>query len=397
MNEIFLPKDVEYILDTLKNNGFEGYIVGGCVRDSLMGITPKDYDITTNALPKDIINIFDKTFETGIEHGTITVVLNKTNYEITTYRIDGEYENNRKPKEVAFTTNLYEDVKRRDFTINAICYNKDEGIIDYFDGVEDIKKQIIKAVGDPNLRFLEDALRMIRGIRFSSKIGFEIEEETYKAIFTNNHLFKNISAERVREEFTKILLSEKSNKILNLVDTQLMFYFDENFHNYLFENKNLLNEISSINTIYAYSTLFKKANVEEIKYFLEKFKFDNFTIKSCISIKKGMEYPTDDLIEIRKLISTFGEDISYTILDLKEIYGLDVSKGKKFFNQILENNDPLYIKDLKIDGNILKSLGIKGKDIGTTLKFLLNKVLENPSLNEKEKLMEISKNLQLFN
>lgn len=389
MYKIILPKDVKYILNTLQKNNFLAYIVGGCVRDCIMGLIPADYDITTNALPKDIISLFPKTFATGIEHGTITVVINKTNYEVTTFRIDGEYENNRKPKEVAFTNELYEDVKRRDFTINSICYNEQDGIIDYFNGINDIESSIIRAVGNPSLRFQEDALRMIRCIRFSSKFGFTIEEKTYSAIFENNHLFKNISVERIREEFTKILLSKNSTKIENLIDTKLMFYFNEKFHEFLIKNSSCLSKICNKNIIYAYSTLFKNAEVSEIKYFLEKFKFDNYTIKTCISIKKGMTFPINTIIDIRKLISTFGYEIAYIILDLKEIFGTNTLIQKKYYEEISTNKDPLFINNLEIDGNILKSMGYYGKDIGIILNILLDKVIENPTNNKKEFLIEL--------
>lgn len=391
MDKIVLPEDVKYILNTLKKNNYEGYIVGGSVRDSIMGLQPMDYDITSNALPQDIIGLFKKTFETGIEHGTITVVLNNINYEITTYRVDGEYENNRKPKDVTFTSNLYDDIRRRDFTINAICYNPDDGIVDYFNGIKDIENKIIRAVGDPNLRFQEDALRMIRAIRFQCKLGFEMEKETLEGIYSNNYLFKNISAERVREEFTKILLSHHHQNLQVLIDSKLMSYFDEDFHEYLKDNISLISP-GCKNPIYAYSCLFNNASPEQIKYFLGKLKFDNFTIKSCISINKGMEYPMETIIDIRKLISTFGIEIAYIILDLKEIYEVSTPDQKKYYNSILGNKDPLFIKDLKVDGNTLKSMGYTGKGIGKILNHLLNKVLEDPHLNTKELLIDIINN-----
>ena len=191
---MLIPDDVINIINTLENFGFEAFIVGGCVRDFLLAKTPKDWDITTNALPKDIKKIFTKTIDTGIEHGTVTVVINKNNYEVTTYRIDGEYADFRHPKKVSFTSNIREDLSRRDFTINAIAYNPTSNIyIDFFDGKIDINNKIVKGVGIPEVRFNEDALRMMRAVRFVNQLGFQIEKNTFNAIKKNAYLIKKIS------------------------------------------------------------------------------------------------------------------------------------------------------------------------------------------------------------
>ena len=183
MNFPNLPKDVKYILDTLHKNGYEGYIVGGCVRDAIMGIPPHDWDMTTSAKPEEVKKLFSHTFDTGIKHGTVTVVLNKENYEITTYRIEGGYDDCRHPNDVSFTTDLHEDLLRRDFTMNAIAYNEEEGYVDIFGGIGDIAKKTIKGVGEADERFKEDALRMLRAVRFSAQLGFDIEEKTEEAPF----------------------------------------------------------------------------------------------------------------------------------------------------------------------------------------------------------------------
>ena len=196
---INIPKNVKFIIDTYYNNNYEAFMVGGCVRDSLLGLKPKDFDITTSALPEITENLFTKTIPTGIKHGTVTVVIDKENFEVTTYRTEENYIDNRRPEKVEFVKDLKEDLSRRDFTINAFAYNDKEGLIDYFNGMDDLKNKVIRAVGDPNKRFNEDALRMLRAIRFSAQLGFSIESKTYDAIKDNVQLIKNKSNERIRE------------------------------------------------------------------------------------------------------------------------------------------------------------------------------------------------------
>ena len=205
--QIQLPEKVEYIIQTLEAAGYEAYAVGGCVRDSLLNREPDDWDITTSARPQQVKEVFPRTIDTGIQHGTVTVMMGKEGFEVTTYRIDGEYEDSRHPKEVIFTANLIEDLKRRDFTINAFAYNHRSGIVDAFDGMTDLKNGIIRCVGEAKERFTEDALRMMRAVRFSAQLGYDIEEKTKEAIVELAPNLKNISAERIQVEFVKLLQS----------------------------------------------------------------------------------------------------------------------------------------------------------------------------------------------
>ena len=211
--KIQLPEKVQQIIKTLQSCGYEAYAVGGCVRDSLLGRTPGDWDITTSALPEETKALFERTFDTGIEHGTITVLLGKEGFEVTTYRIDGKYEDSRHPSEVTFTRCLSEDLLRRDFTINAMAYNDEDGIVDMFGGMEDLEKKIIRCVGDAEARFEEDALRIMRAVRFSAQLGFEIEEQTQQAIRHLAMNLKNISAERIQVELIKLLTSPHPEQI----------------------------------------------------------------------------------------------------------------------------------------------------------------------------------------
>jgi tRNA nucleotidyltransferase (CCA-adding enzyme) len=211
--EFQIPEKVQYIIDTLVDHGFEAYAVGGCVRDMILGKNPEDWDITTSAKPFEVKKVFKRTVDTGIEHGTVTVLLDKDHYEVTTYRLDGIYEDNRRPKEVSFTSSLEEDLKRRDFTINAMAYNPQLGIVDLFGGVKDLKNRLIRCVGNPMERFDEDALRILRAVRFSAQLDFQIEEATKLAIKEKAGLLKNISAERIRMELTKLLVSDNPDRL----------------------------------------------------------------------------------------------------------------------------------------------------------------------------------------
>jgi tRNA nucleotidyltransferase (CCA-adding enzyme) len=213
---INLPKEVEFIIDCLYKNGYEAYVVGGCVRDSILKLNPQDWDICTQAKPHEIIECFKehKIIETGIKHGTVSVFLNGESYEITTYRVDGRYSDARHPDDVIFVSSLKEDLKRRDFTINAMAYNNKDGLVDYFGGYKDLSDKIIKCVGNCSIRFNEDSLRILRALRFVAKFDFEIEKKTSKAICENKELLNYLSAERIREELNKLLLSEGAEKIL---------------------------------------------------------------------------------------------------------------------------------------------------------------------------------------
>ncbi len=208
-----LPADVSKIINILESNGHEAYAVGGCVRDCILGKIPHDWDITTSALPEQVKSYFDRTFDTGIEHGTVTVLLHGVGYEVTTYRVDGKYEDGRHPKEVTFTASLEEDLKRRDFTINAMAYNDSRGLVDLFGGKDDLDAGIIRAVGNPTERFTEDALRMLRALRFSAQLGFEIESETYNAICELAPTLDRISAERIQVEMVKLVTSDHPERL----------------------------------------------------------------------------------------------------------------------------------------------------------------------------------------
>ncbi len=226
---IEMPRDVEWIVGKIREHGYEAFAVGGCVRDTLLGREPGDWDITTSAKPEEVKAIFGKTVDTGLQHGTVTIIKNRNGYEVTTYRIDGEYHDGRHPETVEFTSNLREDLKRRDFTINAMAYSHETGIVDEFGGIEDLENKTIRCVGLAHDRFTEDALRILRAIRFAAQLGFEIEEETYRAISDIAPNLKNVSKERIQVELTKLLLSDYPEKITMVEATGICPYVTADF------------------------------------------------------------------------------------------------------------------------------------------------------------------------
>lgn len=419
-----LPNDVQYILDKLSENGFEAFIVGRCVRDALLNKNPQDYDITTNALPEKIEELFQKTIPTGIKHGTVTVLINQKPYEVTTYRVDGEYEDNRKPKDVKFVSNIKEDLSRRDFTINAMAYNKTLGFKDYFDGKGDLEKRLIKCVGNPDKRFSEDALRMLRAIRFSCQLNFKIEEETLKSIKRNFKLIKNISMERIQSEFTKIILSPnpdkglmllrklgfsdilvkefKSLKCVNCYDS-----YDDVHDSY--ELLNILPNKLPVRLAGLFHKVYNSENASEKgRIILKKLKYDNNTINNSCNLIENLNKlsPIMTRKKLKMLINEVGKENIFDLLDLEKGYLLymdefdteyiDILKDR--IHDILESGEPISIKDLSLTGSdLINELGFKpGKDIGITLNFLLENVLQTPELNTKENLLNLSKQFSSY-
>lgn len=444
------PKEVKLIIDTFYRNNFEAFMVGGCVRDILLGNLPKDYDITTSAKPEITISLFNKTIPTGLKHGTVTVLINNEPYEVTTYRTEGKYIDNRRPSSVDFVTDIKEDLSRRDFTINALAYNEKVGLIDYFNGINDIKSKIIRCVGDADKRFKEDALRMLRAVRFSCQLNFDIEENTYATIKSNYKLIENISSERIRDELCKILISENPSKGLEILrDTKLLeiilpeinalYNFSPKCTNHnrnvfthtlkvidntendlllrlsaLFHDVGKLNTLTPLNngTFYGFPGHCLEGSII-VKKILSRLRFDNNTIKV---VSKLIEHhlvlnatvmPTK--YEVKILLNEIGTDNINLLFSLQraDINSLDNPKvflekvryTENLVNEIINNNEPLTIKDLNINGgDLISNLNLKpGKILGDVLNHLLNIVLENPDLNSKEKLLTLAKNFLINN
>lgn len=401
--KINLPPKVRYIINKIYQNNYEAYIVGGCVRDAILGFEPNDYDITTSASPNTIQEIFKdfKCIETGIEHGTVSVVIEDEIFEITTYRIEGEYKDHRRPDKVDFTDRLEEDLKRRDFTINAMAYNEKKGLIDLFGGKEDLNNKIIKTVGNPYDRFNEDGLRMIRAIRFSSKLNFTIEKETLKAIYDKSFIINNISLERITDEFTKIILSDKPENIKYLFETKLLKYLNisneddigklKQFYNEIVIlkkiNKNLEKRLALLDYIVEKNNINCKSFCNELIYSKKIIKNHNI----ILTLLKNIEIDHLNKVEIKKILSGVDRNLLEEYLDIS---GIIYDKEKKvdeiidILSEIEENNECYIIKNLKVNGRDIMSLGYKNKEVGEVLNYLLEIVIEDYTLNKKDVLIK---------
>jgi tRNA nucleotidyltransferase (CCA-adding enzyme) len=442
--KINIPDDVQIIMKAFENYGYEIYVVGGCVRDSLINRPINDWDLCTKATPEEMITICNTSefryIPTGLRHGTITIVLNNENYEVTTYRLDGDYSDGRHPDKVSFTASLKEDLARRDFTINALAYNDKDKLVDYFGGLEDINNRIIRCVGNSEARFKEDSLRRLRAIRFAAQLGFKIDEETYSKLKLNPESLLVLSIERIKDELGKILLSNNASYgMRELANLKMLKYiipeleecigFDQNnkYHDKdVFEHilsvvdnvipklelrlSALFHDIAKPNSLtidengqgHFLGHDFESAKIA--KEILKRLKYDNKTIeKVYILVKYHMNrYDKIKASSIKKFINRIGID---NLEDLFELQIADI-KGcaieyqnydnvldlREKCKRILSEKQPLAIKDLDINGKDLIELGYKpDKEMGEGLKYLLELVLEKPELNTKEQLVELLK------
>lgn len=389
---INLPDEVKKTLNILISNGFEAYTVGGCVRDSIMGKSPSDWDITTSATPDEISSCFRgyRLIETGIKHGTITVIINKMQIEITTYRIDGKYSDNRRPDDVLFTDNIEFDLKRRDFTINALAYNGNE-IIDLFGGIDDIDNKTIKCVGDPDERFNEDGLRILRALRFASVLNFRTEKNTSESINKNKYLLNNISMERINTEFNKLLMGDNFQRTILEYRDVIEVFIPELSKISIEELKYRLSAMSSLNSlILRLSVLLYK--IEEPDSILMGLKYDNATIKSVKLLTSNIDikiYP--DSVNIKKSLHNINYVNLCNLIQIKKVLFKneydELIKSEEIINEIIETNQCYSLKTLAISGQDLIDAGIpKGKNIGKILDKILNEVIEGNLENEKNSL-----------
>ena len=405
MKKDIIPKDALKILCMLKENGYEAYLVGGCVRDMYMDKMPNDWDITTSALPDEILSIFKPYFpviEVGKRFGTIAVIINKTQYEVTTYRSDNDYKDSRHPQSVSFVRNLREDLLRRDFTMNTLCYNEDEGFVDLLGGKNSIATKTIECVGSPDKRFNEDALRIMRAIRFSAQLGFKIEENTALSIKNNAHLLKNISFERINTELCKILLSKdcgyRAISEYKEVFVEILPELDETI-----KNESIFNSVlSAMQRVKSDTALEVRLailfyNLDDIESVLKTLKFSN----SIIDCVKGLINCKNINIEnnrpsIKRLLNRLGIENSRKFIKLTEIYtdcNLDYAYG--IIDDVLINNECYLIKDLNINGSDLISLGVeKGNMIGRILEYLLDLVIDGKLENKSQELMKAVKKIE---
>lgn len=434
--KILLPEKVNMIIHTIQAAGFEAYAVGGCVRDSILGRVPDDWDITTSAKPEDIKKLFRRTIDTGIEHGTVTVMQDKEGFEVTTYRIDGEYEDSRHPKEVTFTSNLREDLKRRDFTINAMAYNDEVGLVDIFEGIADIKRKVIRCVGDAKERFTEDALRMMRAVRFSAQLGYAIDEATKEAIKELAPTLQKISAERIQVELIKLVTSNNPDYLKIAYETGITAQIFPEFDVCMKTEQNNPHHIYSVgeHTLYAMKhvendkvlrlamlfhdmgkpkTLTKDDKGVDHFYrhnevsqsitrdVLRRLKFDNDTLHKVEKLVYYHDHrPALTEKSVRRFVMKIGKELFPMYLCVQKADVLaqstykqeeklqNIEKAGEIYQGILDREECLSLKELAVTGKDLIDLGMQpGKEIGETLNSLLELVIENPEYNKKEILL----------
>ena len=413
---IQLPEKVGRIIGTLQEHGYEAYAVGGCIRDSILGREPEDWDITTSAMPEETKALFDKTFDTGIQHGTITVLLEKEGFEVTTYRIDGKYEDSRHPKEVTFTRNLREDLLRRDFTINAMAYNETDGLVDIFGGLEDLEEGMIRCVGTAKERFKEDALRILRGVRFAAQLGFDIEEDTRQGMKELAWTLQNISAERIQVELVKMITSKRPEMLREAYELgmtrivlpefdQLMTTGQETPHHMYSVGEHTLHAMKNIRAdkILRLAMLlhdmgkpalktvdeagvahFKKHALESERIaenVLRRLKFDNDTIRKVTRLVRCHDLRMPATAKsVRRAMNQIGEELFPYYMEVRRADVLaqsmyqreekieNLDQIEELYHQIVEDGDCVSLKDLAVTGRDLIASGMKpGKKIGEKL------------------------------
>ena len=402
--KINIPSNVEWILNTLRAHGYEAFAVGGCVRDTMLGRTPGDWDITTSARPEQVKAVFRHTVDTGLQHGTVTVLKDHTGYEVTTYRIDGEYEDGRHPKSVEFTAELREDLRRRDFTINAMAYSHETGVVDLFGGMEDLKQGVIRCVGNPVDRFTEDALRILRAIRFSAQLGFEIEEGTRDALALIAPNLKNVSKERIMTELTKLLLSSHPERMRLVFETGMSPYIAEHFdeavtvweqaEEFLRAAGELLPETKAVR----WAAFLKELAPKEAAGIMTALKSDNDTRDRVRTLTDWFDRPiSPEHAGVRRAMSAMTDEEFDDLLRLREVAWTvrhsrsgDPRVLAALRDEIRARGDCIRLKDLAVTGRDLIEAGIRpGKQLGQILGDLFACVLEEPEKNRKETLLDM--------
>ncbi len=395
---LYIPKKAAFVLETLKTNGYDAFLVGGCVRDSIMGKIPNDYDITTNATPEKILECFSscKTLTNGIKHGTVGVILGKEVIEVTTYRIDGEYTDNRHPDKVMFSDKLTDDLSRRDFTVNAIACGHDLNFCDPFGGISDISRKLIKCVGEPDKRFNEDALRILRALRFSSVLDFDIDNDTALSVHKNAGLLVNISAERINSEFSKLICGKRSGRVLKeYLDVLCVFIpelcnIDISGYNAVVRDV----ELSECNLILRlcifFGALLDKTDVSDV---LTRLRYDNLTKNTVCGVVSIIDTELiNDRIFVKKLISRIGFNNARLLNKVKYALGKSSIEQYQYFeenvNAIEISGECVFVSQLAINGqDCIDRIGIHGRNIGIILEKLCNDVIEEKIENNSDALI----------
>lgn len=435
---IVIPVRAQAIIDTLAAAGYEAYVVGGCVRDSILGREPQDWDITTSAKPEQVKALFPRTIDTGLQHGTVTVMQGREGFEVTTYRIDGKYEDGRHPSEVIFTPDLKEDLKRRDFTINAMAYSERAGLVDLFGGMGDIRRGIVRCVGDPLERFGEDALRILRAVRFSAQLGYGIDSGTKEGIRKLASSLQKISAERIQTELVKLITSDHPDELRTAWELGVTKVFFPEFDVAMETEQNHPHHMYTVGEHTLHSLIYVRpdkrlrlamllhdigkpctlerdeagvthfyghpaAGEKIAETFLRRLKFDNDTIHEVCKLVLYHDYGnsvTPDMGIVRRAVNQIGEDAFPELFEIKRADVLAQSgylrqeklelihRWQELYRQIREQNQCVSLKDLAVNGSDLIEAGWKpGKELGMVLQKLLDLVLEEPQRNRAEILL----------
>ncbi len=443
--KIKMPGKVNKIIGVLQEAGFEAYAVGGCIRDSLLGRTPNDWDITTSAKPMEVKALFSHTIDTGIQHGTVTILLDREGFEVTTYRIDGEYEDGRHPKEVSFTGSLEEDLKRRDFTINALAYNETAGLIDIFEGQKDLKDGIIRCVGNAEERFTEDALRMLRAIRFSAQLGYRIEENTLAAIHKLAGNLEKISAERIQTELLKLMVSPHPDYLRTAYECGVTKVFFPEFdlametpqnhpHHCYNVGEHILHSLIEVpaDKVLRLTMLLhdiakpqcltvdekgithfhghEEMGAEMSRVILRRLRMDNDTTDKVCRLVRFHDYGNGvapDRRIVRRAVNKIGEDLFDDFILVKKADLLaqsmylrkeklsNLAEWDACYREIREAEECVSLRTLAVNGRDLIAAGLQpGRELGNILKQLLDEVLETPEKNEKDYLISRAKELR---
>lgn len=390
---ITLPRDVEYIISSLEAAGYRADIVGGSVRDFLLGKTPGDYDITTSALPDEVKEVFstERTIDTGIKHGTVTLILDSVSYEITTYRFDGEYDDSRHPSSVSFTRRIEDDLMRRDFTVNAMAYSTRHGLTDLYGGRQDIDARLIRAVGDADTRFGEDALRILRALRFAATLGFDIEENTADAVIRNAYRLSKVSAERIYIEWRKLLFGASAYRIIRDFSSVIVEIIPE-LSSLKLPDESRFEKVSYLPRMLSLFALSCEDSASSFESAMRRLRVDNATRIMGMTVLSSLgkfDLKTDKGIVYA--LKEIGELAVRELIELEMLLGYDARSASERLDAILSAGTPYRISDLKINGNDLLAIGAQGREIGDILNLLLDEVIEGRIQNEPDELTAAAK------
>ncbi len=391
--KIGIPENIIDLMSLLEQSGFEAYAVGGCVRDSLLGRKPYDWDVCTSALPEETLEVFEgfRTIPTGIKHGTVTVIADGP-VEITTFRIDGEYLDNRRPSEVSFTRTLADDLCRRDFTVNAMAADKDGNVTDLYGGKEDLQKKIIRCVGCAKKRFDEDALRIMRALRFAATLGFTLEESTAEAVLEQKNLLKNIAVERIRVETDKLLLGNCEDILYNYREVFAVFIPEIEIARETARKISLAESEIEIRL----ALLLESLTAQAAKAVLQRLRYSNSVTNAVAELVENKDVPIDGALPaVKRLLNTFGEENVKRLVRFRRANRSITPETEKeilkSINSVIKNGECYSLATLAVNGSDLSAIGIRGKRIGTVLNYLLENVIDGKTKNTKEALVDTAR------